>query len=79
MCGIISEDCYLCPLSAFSACLSTYRPFCCRLSDGPLATIHLPHHLPASFHGSFSAEYLGPDPADETVLPWTEPNRVHAI
>lgn len=31
-----------------------------RISDGPVATIHLPHHIPWMVHGSFTPEYLGP-------------------
>lgn len=50
-----------------------------RLSEGPVATLHLPHHLPASLHGSFSSEYLGPDPADGSVPAWREPNSLRAL
>jgi hypothetical protein len=36
----------------------------------------LPHCLPASLHGCFSKEYLGPDPEDASVPRWKEPNLV---
>lgn len=49
------------------------------VAAGPVATIHLPHHLPASLHGSFSHEYLGPDPDDTNVPMWAEPNLVRAL
>ncbi|KAG2441768.1 hypothetical protein HXX76_003381 [Chlamydomonas incerta] len=32
------------------------------LSKGPVATIRLPHRLPAGLHGSWHDAYLGPDP-----------------
>ena len=54
-------------------------PPCCSLSAGPLAVLHLPHHLPGSLHGSFSTEYLGPDPSDETVPRWKEVARYRAL
>ncbi|GAX74565.1 hypothetical protein CEUSTIGMA_g2014.t1 [Chlamydomonas eustigma] len=50
-----------------------------RISDGPLAVLHLPHHLPASFHGSFCNEYLGPDPVDASVPIWKEPLHIRSI
>ena len=50
-----------------------------RIADGPVATIHLPHHLPASLHGSFSPEYLGPDPEDASVPRWKEPNQLRPL
>ncbi|WP_229908202.1 carotenoid oxygenase family protein [Comamonas sp. JC664] len=27
-----------------------------RLEDGPLATVHFDHAIPATFHGAFAAE-----------------------
>lgn len=48
------------------------------ISAGPVAVIHLPHHLPASLHGSFSPAYMGPDPKDPTQPQWKEPNRIRA-
>jgi all-trans-8'-apo-beta-carotenal 15,15'-oxygenase len=50
-----------------------------RLSAGPVAVIHLPHHLPASFHGSFTHEYLGPDPGDASVPVWAPPTTYRAM
>lgn len=44
-----------------------------RIADGPVATIHLPHHLPASLHGSFSSKYLGPAADDDSVPMWAPP------
>eukprot|EP00195_Chlamydomonas_chlamydogama_P010574 CAMPEP_0202902346 /NCGR_PEP_ID=MMETSP1392-20130828/16799_1 /ASSEMBLY_ACC=CAM_ASM_000868 /TAXON_ID=225041 /ORGANISM="Chlamydomonas chlamydogama, Strain SAG 11-48b" /LENGTH=605 /DNA_ID=CAMNT_0049589095 /DNA_START=178 /DNA_END=1995 /DNA_ORIENTATION=+ len=49
------------------------------LKKGPLATIHLPHLLPASLHGSFTPEYLGPDPRDESVPRWKQPVPVRDV
>lgn len=49
-----------------------------RISDGPLATIRLPHHLAAGLHGSFSPKLLlkGWEPAQRS---WRESNVVRAI
>ena len=30
------------------------------VSKGPVATIHLDHHLPFGLHGSWSSKYWGP-------------------
>ncbi|KAK9906660.1 hypothetical protein WJX75_005713 [Coccomyxa subellipsoidea] len=35
------------------------------ISKGPVALIHLPHHIPHGIHGSFTAEYLGPRSDEE--------------
>ncbi|GLC46483.1 hypothetical protein PLESTB_000331500 [Pleodorina starrii] len=35
------------------------------LSAGPLATIHLPHRLPAGLHGSWDAAFAGPEEAEQ--------------
>jgi all-trans-8'-apo-beta-carotenal 15,15'-oxygenase len=47
------------------------------LSAGPVATIHLPHLLPAGLHGSFSPEVYhegGPG-----VPKWVEPTPIKQI
>jgi len=31
-----------------------------RMSDGPIARLHLKHHIPYGLHGSFTSEYFGP-------------------
>ncbi|KXZ52551.1 hypothetical protein GPECTOR_9g595 [Gonium pectorale] len=41
------------------------------LSAGPVATIRLPHRLPAGLHGSWDAAYTGPADGDE-VPRWQE-------
>lgn len=53
-------------------CRSPWQPAATaqNISRGPVATIHLPHHVPAGLHGSWEPTYLGPDPADETVPRW---------
>lgn len=46
-------------------------------SKGPVATITLPHFLPAALHGSFSSEVFG---ATSDAAPrWAEPNKVRAL
>jgi all-trans-8'-apo-beta-carotenal 15,15'-oxygenase len=50
-----------------------------RLSEGPVATIHLPHHLPASLHGSFSPVYLGPNSEDSSVPSWKAPKKYRQL
>lgn len=56
-----------------------------RLADGPVATIHLQHFLPAGLHGSFSSQVWGPlaDAAGEGVPSaaplWREPNNVRGL
>ncbi|CAL8462447.1 g1980 [Coccomyxa elongata] len=35
------------------------------LSRGPVALIHLPHHIPHGIHGSFTSVYLGPRTEEE--------------
>ncbi|GLI58664.1 hypothetical protein VaNZ11_000409 [Volvox africanus] len=42
------------------------------LSAGPLATLHLPHHLPVSLHGAWDTTYRGPDPHDSSVPRWQD-------
>ena len=34
-----------------------------RISAGPVATVHLKHHLPFGLHGSWSDQYRGPKPS----------------
>lgn len=47
------------------------------LSKGPVATIHLPHFLPAGLHGSFSTEvFHESSPAGPK---WVEPNHIRQI
>jgi len=41
------------------------------LSAGPVATIHLPHFLPAGLHGSWSSQVFGA--ASEGAPKWKEP------
>jgi len=48
-----------------------------RLSAGPLATIHLPHLLPAGLHGSFSREVFHESSPAEPK--WAEPVPVKQI
>ena len=50
-----------------------------RISAGPVATLRLPHNLPASLHGSFSSEFLGPEPGDSSVPQWREAARYRAL
>eukprot|EP00798_Chlamydomonas_sp_ICE-L_P006099 gene6099-2697_t len=50
-----------------------------RIADGPLATIHLPHTIPSSFHGHFTGTYLGPDPEDKSIPTWAPPTYVNQI
>ncbi|KAI8470373.1 MAG: carotenoid oxygenase [Monoraphidium minutum] len=48
-----------------------------QLAAGPVATIHLPHLLPAGLHGSFSPEvFHEAGPADPK---WAEPNAIRQI
>ncbi len=47
------------------------------LSKGPIATINLPHFLPAALHGSFSGDVWGP--TSDTAPKWMEPNVVRAL
>ena len=49
------------------------------VGDGPVASIHLPHNLPASLHGSFTPLYFGPDPNDETLPCWQEPTCIRQL
>lgn len=49
------------------------------ISKGPVATIHLPHHLPAGLHGSWEPHYMGPDPSDKTVPRWQLTNTIKAL
>lgn len=49
------------------------------ISAGPVATIHMPHHLPAGLHGSFSPAYLGPDPAAAASFVKQAPNRIRQL
>lgn len=47
------------------------------LAAGPVATIHLPHLLPAGLHGSFSGEVHA---GDSGAAPkWREPNVIRQI
>jgi hypothetical protein len=48
-----------------------------QLSAGPVATIHLPHHLPAGLHGSFSPEVHHED--GPAVPKWVEPAQIKQI
>jgi len=52
------------------------------LADGPVATIHLQHFLPAGLHGSFAADVFthnGVNHAFSAVPEWREPNVVRAL
>ncbi|KAG1669318.1 hypothetical protein FOA52_014880 [Chlamydomonas sp. UWO 241] len=40
------------------------------VAAGPVAMLRLPHNLPTGLHGSFTPEYLGPEPGD--VPEWRE-------
>ncbi len=42
------------------------------LERGPVATIRLPHIIPNGLHGSWDANYVGPDPRDIGVPQWQE-------
>lgn len=48
-----------------------------RLSAGPVATIRLPHRLPAGLHGSFTPRVLRDDGGAEPK--WAEPNTILQI
>ncbi len=50
-----------------------------RLGEGPVAVIHLPHALPTGLHGTWTDEYLGPDPGDATVPAWRTPHRIREL
>eukprot|EP00775_Hariotina_reticulata_P005365 gene5365-5600_t len=52
------------------------------LADGPVATIHLPHFLPAGLHGSFAADVFTRDGLNDAFFAapeWREPNVVRAL
>lgn len=41
-----------------------------KFSDGPVATIRLPHHIPWMLHGHFTSEYLGPEVGEGSAKPY---------
>lgn len=41
-----------------------------RIADGPVCTLHLPHHIPPGLHGSWSEEFLGPQPPAQLPQQW---------
>ena len=47
------------------------------LASGPVATIHLPHLLPAGLHGSFSPEVFHESSPAEPK--WVEPGQIKQI
>ncbi|KAG2485817.1 hypothetical protein HYH03_015527 [Edaphochlamys debaryana] len=49
------------------------------LARGPLATIRLPHRLPAGLHGSWDGAYWGPEPGDAAVPRWQELGSIKAL
>ncbi|MEW5298931.1 MAG: hypothetical protein WDW36_002000 [Sanguina aurantia] len=49
------------------------------ISVGPVATIRLQHRLPAGFHGYFSHEFLGPDPASAEHHVRQPPNLIRQL
>jgi all-trans-8'-apo-beta-carotenal 15,15'-oxygenase len=52
------------------------------LAQGPVATIHLQHFLPAGLHGSFAADVFTQDclnDAFSAAPEWCEPNVVRAL
>lgn len=50
-----------------------------RISEGPVATVHLPHHLPAGLHGSFSRQLLLKGWEEAAAREWQDANAVRAI
>jgi all-trans-8'-apo-beta-carotenal 15,15'-oxygenase len=50
-----------------------------RISEGPVATVHLPHHLPAGLHGSFSPQVLLKGWEEAAARNWQDANAVQAI
>lgn len=50
-----------------------------RISEGPVATIKLPHHLAAGLHGSFSPKLLLKGWEEAAAREWREYNTVRAI
>ncbi len=50
-----------------------------RVSEGPVAVIHLPHALPCGLHGTWAEDYLGPDPSDVGVPVWRTPHRIREL
>eukprot|EP00198_Chlamydomonas_reinhardtii_P008505 XP_001697842.1 predicted protein [Chlamydomonas reinhardtii] len=49
------------------------------LSKGPLATIRLPHRLPAGLHGSWHGSFLGPDPSQQQQPRFQELATIRAL
>jgi all-trans-8'-apo-beta-carotenal 15,15'-oxygenase len=47
------------------------------LSQGPVATLHLPHFLPAGLHGSWCPQVF--DEGSDAVPKWREPNVVRGL
>lgn len=49
------------------------------IAEGPVATVRLPHHLPAGLHGSFSPQLLLKGWEEAAARNWQDANAVHAI